>query len=252
MAYGRRGLVGRVVWSGSAILLVVALIWACSSQPDTPSPEPTPTATTSVPSPTEAATPDEGPSPTVAPTQAPEASPLPMATPSPASTAMPEPIATPTPTPSPSPTPAPTPSPSPTPTPTPTPTPVPTPTPPCTPQAFSITDATTLDMLNWFWESYSWAYCELVQLEWIAEMEGEPSQYESSVLSALAQLSVDDATALKIVKLPLLKTIEFGDIQIMRFLAELSHLDPEGLAQLLSHDSIKSGDINTPITLLIF
>ena len=107
-------------------------------------------------------------------------------------------------------------------------------------------------MLNRFWESYSWAYCELVQLEWIAEMESEPSQYESSVLSALDQLSVDDATALKIVKLPLLKTIEFGDIQVMRFLAELSHLDPEGLAQLLSHDSITSGDINTPITLLYF
>ena len=107
-------------------------------------------------------------------------------------------------------------------------------------------------MLNRFWESYSWAYCELVQLEWIAEMEGEPSQYESSVLSALAQLSVDDATTLKIVKLPLLKTIEFGDIEVMRFLAELSHLDPEGLAQLLSHDSITSGDINTPITLLYF
>ena len=83
-------------------------------------------------------------------------------------------------------------------------------------------------------------------------MEGEPSQYESIVLSALDQLSVDDATTLKIVKLPLLKTIEFGDIEVMRFLAELSHLDPEGLAQLLSHDSITSGDINTPITLLYF
>ena len=248
MRSARSGIVGRIAWSGLVILLVVGIVWACTPRSDSPSPDPTPTAAVPVPSPTEALAPTQEAAQTIAPTQAPEASPLPMATSSPAPTAIPEPIATPTPTH----TATPTPTPSPTPTPTPIPTPIPTSTPPCTPQAFSITDTTTLDELIRLWESYPWAYCELVQLEWIAEMEGEPSQYESAVLSALDQLSVDDATALKIVKLPLLETIEFGDIDVMRFLAELSHLDPEGLAQLLSHNSITSGNINTPITLLYF
>ena len=254
MQNGKAGLVGRIVWSWSVILVVLVIVWACTPPADTPSPDPTAMATTLGPSPTQAIAPTQETVQTIASTQTPGASPLPMATPRPTATLTAEATSTavPIPTRLPASTPTPVSTPTPTPVPTPTPTPVPTPVPPCTPQTFNITHATTLDKLNRFWESHPWAYCELIKREWIAEMDGEPSQYESLVLSRLDQISVDDVTAQKIVRLPFLETIEFGESDVMTFLIKLFHSDPEGLVQLLSHDSLTRGDINTPITLPIF
>ena len=59
----------------------------------------------------------------------------------------------------------------------------------------------------------------------------------------------DEATAIKVVSLPFLDTIELGDSYVMEFLAEVSQTDPAGLLELLSHDSVTTGD-NGPIQLI--
>ena len=234
--HGRWGLVGRVVWSGLAILLVVALIWACSSQPDTPSPESTPTATTPAPSPTKTAPPTEVPTPTSEPSLTPEASPVSEVTPVPILTSTAVPTATPIPAPRATPTPIPT----------------PIPIPPCNPEQVVVAEPhpykeSGLDSL---WHQFPWAYCELVQRPWISEGGDDPNYTEPIVLLYLSQMIIpDEATAIKVVSLPFLDTIELGDSDVMEFLAEVSQTDPAGLLELLSHDSVTTGD-NGPIQLI--
>ena len=93
------------------------------------------------------------------------------------------------------------------------------------------------------------AYCELVKWPWVAEIDGKPSQIESLVLGDLDDMSVDETNALKIVSLPFLATIEFGDQDISEFLANLSRSDPDGLTLLLTHESLTAED-DTPMQIL--
>lgn len=58
----------------------------------------------------------------------------------------------------------------------------------------------------------------------------------------------DEATAIKVVQLPLLDTMEQGDTSAIIFLADLSVFDPAGFAQLVFSESPSAGD-NTPIQL---
>ena len=83
-------------------------------------------------------------------------------------------------------------------------------------------------------------------------MDGDPSQktqIASLVLFYLNEMFIDEETALKIIRLPLLDDIEQGDSYVMGFLSALSRSDPDGLTKLLSHESLTSGD-DTPIQLL--
>ena len=59
----------------------------------------------------------------------------------------------------------------------------------------------------------------------------------------------DEATAIKVVSLPFLDTIEWGDSDVMEFLAEISQTDPAGLLELLNLDSVTTGG-NSPIQLI--
>ena len=66
----------------------------------------------------------------------------------------------------------------------------------------------------------------------------------------LSQMRIpDETTAFALIRLPFLDTIEWGDHETMQFMADLSHTDPDGLAQLLTHESLTSGN-NSPIQLI--
>ena len=93
------------------------------------------------------------------------------------------------------------------------------------------------------------AYCELVERPWIAESEDDPHYVEPLVLRFLNQIRVNAETAVRIVRLPFLDTIEWGDSDTMEFLADLSAADPEGLSQLLTYESVTERD-DTPIQLI--
>ena len=100
------------------------------------------------------------------------------------------------------------------------------------------------------WHRYPWAYCELVKRPWVVQGGDDPHGIEVVVFHRLAQLEVpDDATAIKVVSLPFLETIEWGDEDTMEFLAGISQSDPEGLIQLLSNESLTGAD-DTPLQIL--
>ena len=59
----------------------------------------------------------------------------------------------------------------------------------------------------------------------------------------------DEATAIKVVSLPFLDTIEWSDQDAMQFMAGLSQSDPVDFVEFLTHDSAQSGD-SKPIPLI--
>ena len=146
----------------------------------------------------------------------------------------------------------PTPAPTATPAPIPTPTPIPTPVPPCNPAQVTIADPHPYKEIGLasLWDRFPWAYCELVKRPWISEGGDDPNHVELSVLRYLSQMRIpDETTAFALIRLPFVDTIEWGDHETMQFMADLSHTDPDGLAQLLTHESLTSGD-NSPIQLI--
>lgn len=227
-------LVGRITWTGMIFLIVLGLIWACGTQVDEPGPRTTPTLPSS--------TTDSGLIETEEPT--PPTAAVVTAEASPVSTVTPMPI--------PSITPVATPYSTPTPTVTPTTTPISVPMPPCNPDQIAIGDPHPYKEsgLASLWNQFPWAYCELVKRPWITEGGDDPSYEEPSVLLYLSEMLIpDETTAIKVVSLPFLDTIEWGDADAMQFLFDLSWEDPAGLLELLSHDSLSTGD-SRPIQLV--
>ena len=80
---------------------------------------------------------------------------------------------------------------------------------------------------------------------WINAIDGQPSQIESFVLQDIVDMSVKSADALKVVKLPFLATIEYGDQDLSEFLASLSRSNPEDFRRLLNRASLTAED-DTP------
>ena len=143
-------------------------------------------------------------------------------------------------------------TPIPAPTATPTPIPTPTPVPPCNPAQVTVADPHPYKEIGLasLWDRFPWAYCELVKRPWISEGGDDPNHIELSVLRYLSQMRIpDETTAFALIRLPFLDTIEWGDHETMQFMADLSYTDPDGLAQLLTHESLTSGD-NSPIQLI--
>ena len=65
----------------------------------------------------------------------------------------------------------------------------------------------------------------------------------------LNRVLADEETVVKVVRLPFFDTIEWGDWDIMEFLANISRSDPDGLTQLLSQES-QTVDSDVPIQIL--
>ncbi len=59
----------------------------------------------------------------------------------------------------------------------------------------------------------------------------------------------NERIAIEIVQLPFLETIEWGESSIMQFLVGISVSDPEGLAELMSRESLNASD-NIPLQIL--
>ena len=121
--------------------------------------------------------------------------------------------------------------------------------PPCGREEFAELDIHKRNHLNRFWDRHPWAYCELIMRPWIEETDDDPHNRDGIVLFNLNRVSVsDEATAIRLVRLPLWDTIERYDGSAMSFLADLSAYDPEGFSQLLSSESVFVAK-DTPIQL---
>ena len=78
-------------------------------------------------------------------------------------------------------------------------------------------------------------------------MDDDPHNIEGLVLFHLNRVSVlDEATAIKLVNLPILDTVDRYEASAMSFLADMSKYDPDGFVQLLSSESVFA-DKDTPI-----
>ena len=89
----------------------------------------------------------------------------------------------------------------------------------------------------------------MVKLQWLKERVDDPYEIKLGILDNLNNMSADDATVLKIVRLPFLDTLDWGDRETTKFLAELTISDPDGLIELISHPSV-IGDESGPLQLL--
>ena len=104
--------------------------------------------------------------------------------------------------------------------------------------------------LNRLWQDYPWAYCELVKRPWISEGGDDQYYVEPLILRYLGMMQFpDEAAAIRIVQLPFLDTVEWGDASVMEFLTDISASNPDGFAQLLSRKSLTAPD-DPPVQIL--
>ena len=100
-------------------------------------------------------------------------------------------------------------------------------------------------------ESHPEIYCEVAKRPWLRDPDNDPHHVEPLVLRFLNTLAFrDKAAAYKAVQLPFLDTIEWGDSDIVQFMVDLTWSDPEGLASLLSHESVTGVNQETHIPLV--
>lgn len=76
------------------------------------------------------------------------------------------------------------------------------------------------DTLRLLADEYPAVYCEVIKRPWLHDTDNDPHHVEPLVLRYLAQIaSRDRDTAISVVRLPFLDTIEWGDADNMQFLA---------------------------------
>ena len=121
----------------------------------------------------------------------------------------------------------------------------------CAVEEASMNDPYKGDALRSLAEFHPEVYCEIVKKPWLRDPDNDPHHVEPLVLRFLNTLAFrDKAAAYKAVQLPFLDTIEWGDSDIVGFMVDLAWSDPEGLASLLSHESVTGVNQETYIPLV--
>jgi len=95
---------------------------------------------------------------------------------------------------------------------------------------------------------------KIVDKDWLEDKDNDPHGVEPLVVRYLSQMAhADDLVALKVIDLPLLESIEWGDYYNVRFLLGLMASDRPGLEKLLVQPEVVArpdGKRPTPIALV--